>query len=111
MDNSVDFLDGKAYSVGGFDGGSTVAKGNVYDPDADTWTAIAAMPAAREKPAVAFVDGKLYVTGGGGTKRNPPARPEGYDPAPHSLGTRSPHPPPAAAPCRAGPRRATPPCC
>jgi hypothetical protein len=98
MDNSADIIDGKVYSVGGFDASFNITnKGYVYDPDANTWTAIADMPVAREKPAVAAVGGKLYVTGGWDTAGNPVARTDVYDLATNTWSTVSPNPHPAAA--------------
>jgi N-acetylneuraminic acid mutarotase len=99
MDNSADIIDGKVYSVGGFDASFNItAKGYVYDPDANTWTAIADMPVAREKPAAAAVNGKLYVTGGWDTAGNPVARTDVYDPASNTWSTVAPNPHPTAAP-------------
>lgn len=99
MDNSAAYIDGKLYSVGGFDSTfNTTAKGYVYDPGAGTWSAIADMPVAREKPGVAAVNGKLYVTGGWDTSGNPVARTDVYDPASNTWSTVSPNPHPTAAP-------------
>src|SRR5262249_24503763 len=65
MDNTCADIDGLTYCVGGIDGGFNVRNsGNVYDPDTDSWSSIASMNDAREKPAVAAIDGKLYVTDG-----------------------------------------------
>jgi N-acetylneuraminic acid mutarotase len=100
MDNSADIIDGKVYSVGGVDDitfGIT-NKGFVYDAAANTWTAIADMPVAREKPGVAAVNGKLYVTGGWDTAGNPVAQTDVYDPATNSWATVAANPTPTAAP-------------
>ena len=37
---------------------------DVYDPAADSWQQMAAMPTARSSHAAAVLDGKIYVTGG-----------------------------------------------
>ena len=85
MDNSADFIDGKGYSVGGVDSSfTTLNKGCVYNSDDNTWAPIANMANAREKPGVAAVNGKLYVTGGWDTSGNPTAATEVYDPAGNS---------------------------
>jgi Carboxypeptidase regulatory-like domain/Kelch motif len=56
------------------------------------------MPVAREKPNVAAVNGKLFVTGGWDTSGNPIARTGVYDPASNSWSqvASSPHPSVAA---------------
>jgi len=55
---------GDVYSVGGVIAGLVTAAGYVYDPQTQMWTSLPAMPQAREKPAAAFLNGKLYVVGG-----------------------------------------------
>ena len=62
-------VDGKIYVLGGEiddDEGEPVAtdRVDVYDPAADSWQQMAAMPAARDSHAAAVLDGKIYVTGG-----------------------------------------------
>ena len=62
-------LDGEIYVLGGVidnDVGEAVAtdRVDVYDPAADSWQQMAAMPAARDSHAAAVLDGKIYVTGG-----------------------------------------------
>ena len=99
MDNSADIIDGKEYSVGGFDSSfTTTNNGYVYNPDDNTWAAIADMPMAREKPGVAAVNGKLYVTGGWDTFGTPIAQTDVYDPSTNSWSTVAPNPSPTAAP-------------
>ncbi|MDT5029650.1 MAG: hypothetical protein QOE61_6576, partial [Micromonosporaceae bacterium] len=98
MDNSADLIDGKVYSVGGFDGTANTNKGYVYDAANNAWTAIADMPVAREKPVVAAAGGKLYVTGGWDPAGNPIARTDVYDPASNTWTTVStPNPKPRVA--------------
>jgi N-acetylneuraminic acid mutarotase len=87
MDNAVGLNDGRVYSVGGTDAFSVLASGSVYDPVAGAWSAIAPMQSAREKPAAAFVNGKLYVVGGWGTNGQPVPSTEIYDPASNAWST------------------------
>ena len=98
--NSADIIGGKVYSVGGIDSsGTTTSHGYVYDPVQNTWTSIAAMPAVREKPGVAAMNGKLYVTGGwDASGTTPVAETDVYDPSANSWSTVSPNPQPTAAP-------------
>jgi len=99
MDNSAAFIDGKEYSVGGFNFALGVTNtGHVYDPGSDTWSPIADMPRAREKPGVAAVNGMLYVTGGWDVNGNPIAQTDVYDPSSNSWSTVAPNPSPSAAP-------------
>jgi len=87
MDNTADTLDGKVYSVGGFNGGAIIANGYVYDPGNNSWSAIASMADAREKPAAAFANGLLYVVGGWDTNGVPDPKLEIYDPGADSWTT------------------------
>ncbi len=99
MDNSNAIIEGKEYSVGGFDATFTLSNhGNVYDPGTNTWSAIADMPMAREKPGVASVNGLLYVTGGWDTFGTPIAQTDVYDPSTNTWSTVAPNPSPTAAP-------------
>ncbi|MEU8397100.1 kelch repeat-containing protein [Nonomuraea sp. NPDC048892] len=80
-DNAVGYHDGRVYSFGGSlrgEGGTPASY--VYDPAAKTWTRLADMPDARQKPASAFVDGKFYVVTGWGQDGTPAARTLVYDP-------------------------------
>jgi Kelch motif len=97
MDNTAAALDGLVYSVGGFDGFAVLNSGFVYDPSADSWEPIASMNSLREKPAAAFVNGLLYVTGGWGEFGDPVSELEIYDPATDTWSTGSPVPAPYAA--------------
>jgi len=62
--------DGKIYVVGGCSSSkpqqfrNPVANLEVYDPTADSWLALSSMSLARVAPAVAVLDGKIYVMGG-----------------------------------------------
>ena len=99
MDNSNAIIEGKEYSVGGFDSSFNLSNhGNVYDPGTNTWSAIADMPMAREKPGVAAVNGLLYVTGGWDTFGTPIAQTDVYDPSTNTWSTVAPNPSPTAAP-------------
>ena len=65
-------VDGKIYVLGGlsvdpeydYHGLSWTQCVDVYDPAADSWQQMAAMPTARDSHAAAVLDGKIYVTGG-----------------------------------------------
>jgi N-acetylneuraminic acid mutarotase len=105
---------GKLYVFGGGGqikpgGGTWVPLNNAweYDPDADTWKALAPMPTRRGSPVVAVVDDKIYVIGGAGYHpnyhgpliglgANVPHRALGtnemYDPATNTWEERSPMP-------------------
>ena len=97
MDNAVVAIDGFVYSVGGFDGGTNLNSGYVYDPAADTWSPIASMTGIREKPVGVAVDGLFYVTGGWDNSGNPDPNLEIYDPSSDSWTTGAPIPTPYAA--------------
>jgi uncharacterized membrane protein len=98
MDNSADQIDGKVYSVGGFNGSAIIATGNAYDPSTDSWSPIANMPVAREKPGAGAIGGKLYVSGGWDTGGNPLPNTGAYDPGSDSWETVASNPAPRAAP-------------
>src|SRR5207247_8837323 len=99
MDNSADIIDGNVYSVGGIDSSfSLLSHGWVYDPGANSWSPIADMPVAREKPGVAAANGLLYVSGGWDAAGNPIAETDVYDPGSNTWSTVAPNPSPAAAP-------------
>ena len=57
--------DGKlVYAVGGTNGTSDLATVEAYDPAADTWTSLPALPGRRSDFGVAIADGRLVVVGG-----------------------------------------------
>jgi len=64
-------IGGKLYVTGGRapghegDDGSNVASTEVYDPAANSWSALPDLPTPRSGGASAVLDGKLYVIGGG----------------------------------------------
>jgi N-acetylneuraminic acid mutarotase len=82
MDNAVatDPATGLVYSVGGSDGSNVTTAGYVYNPGTEQWTALPPMQNAREASQAAFINGKLYVTGGWGANDNPLGTTEIYDP-------------------------------
>ena len=101
VDNAVDQLDGRIYSVAGVTGGPPfviTADAFVYDQGADSWSPIADVPQPREKPAAAGIGGKLYVNGGWDTAGVPVAATVAYDPSSDSWETVAPNPTPRAAP-------------
>ena len=98
MDNAADQVDGKVYSVGGYDGSAIIPNGAAYNPDTDEWSAIADMPVAREKPGAGGIGGKLYVSGGWDVTGVPLANTGAYDPSSDSWQTVAPNPAPTAAP-------------
>jgi hypothetical protein len=98
MDNSADQIDGRVYSVGGFNGSAIVPNGYAYDPADNTWSPIANMPVAREKPGAGAIGGKLYVSGGWDTNGVPLANTGAYDPAGDTWETVAANPAPRAAP-------------
>ncbi|MER5689359.1 kelch repeat-containing protein [Streptomyces sp. NPDC002205] len=87
---------GKVYSVAGISDRKVIATARVYDPVAGTWSTVAPLSQPREKPAGAFIDGKLYVTGGWGAPGDVlnVAATEVYDPATDSWATKAASPTP-----------------
>ena len=85
-------VDGKIYVVGGIfhdDEGEEVATGLVemYDPAADSWQQMAAMPTARHSHVAAVVSGKIYVSGGFTTSRELSDAFDAYDPVTNTWAT------------------------
>ena len=74
-------MGGKIYVTGGVVQGVTVNSVYVYDPQADAWTQLASMGAARLGHASAAVGGKLYVFGGRDDDEEYLSTAEVYDPA------------------------------
>jgi N-acetylneuraminic acid mutarotase len=97
MDNTADAFGGLVYSVGGFNGGAILNNGYVYDPGSNSWSPIASMADAREKPAVAFANGLMYVVGGWDQGGNPDPKLEIYDPGSNTWSTGANVPTPYAA--------------
>ena len=81
MDAGATTSTGSLYSFGGDHGDDIVPSAYVYDPAATAWSPIADMPDGRENPAVAAVDGAIYISGGWlpdgtpATSRSPTTRP------------------------------------
>ncbi|MGH8960687.1 MAG: carboxypeptidase regulatory-like domain-containing protein [Jatrophihabitantaceae bacterium] len=94
--NSASSHDGLLYSLGGFDGNDDVKTFYAYDPTATTWSRLSDMSVTREAPVSAWINGKLYVTGGWGADLNPTGVTEAYDPAAGSWTTLSANPRPHA---------------
>src|SRR5690606_18501119 len=97
MDSAVDTLEGKVYSMGGFDGAGITAASSVYDPQAQTWSPIADLPEARENPVGGFIDGVFYLNGGWAEDGTPLASTVVYDPASNSWSQAAEAPVAAAA--------------
>ena len=104
MDNRVVNLDGKVYSIGGGDGSASAAKNYAYDPVAQTWTAIADLPGARNAMTVGVVDGKIIATGGWGAA-GPDATTWSYDPAANTWTEKADNPAPRCRGRSGGRRR------
>ncbi|MFD4260810.1 S8 family serine peptidase [Streptomyces sp. NPDC058534] len=80
MDPSIGVHDGKLYSVGGFDGARTTPKGFVYDNINQRWDPLPDLRAARQRASAAFIDDKLYITGGWDNNGKLVGLTEVYDP-------------------------------
>jgi len=82
MDNAAATApDGKVYSVGGLNGTSILSAVTVYDPETTAWSAVADPGVQREAPQAAFMNGKLYVTGGWSGTGVTTQSTQAYDPA------------------------------
>ena len=81
-------VEGKIYVVGGVrmdpddneDGEVVMDRVDVYDPAADSWQQLAAMPTAKYSHAAAVLDGKIYASGGFTTSGDASDALEAYDP-------------------------------
>ena len=80
-------VDGKIYVLGGErvdpddeDLLVTTDRTDAYDPAADNWQQMAAMPTARHRHAAVVLDGKIYVTGGFTSSGEASNAVEAYDP-------------------------------
>jgi hypothetical protein len=62
--------DGKLYYAGGLHDGTAVNWYDVYDPVADTWTALPDMPTARDHFHASLLDGKMWAIGGRNVQPN-----------------------------------------
>jgi N-acetylneuraminic acid mutarotase len=72
-------LDGKIYVAGGFRAGGSVGDVSVFDP-ATGWSALPALPDARDHACGGAANGKLYVLGG--RKGGSPPVPNAFEYAP-----------------------------
>lgn len=86
-------IDGKIYVAGGFRTVMASDLVDVYDPDADTWTPLAALPATRDHACGDAIGGELIVAGGRTVQTNSP-RPDvwSYDPGTNTWTARAPMP-------------------
>lgn len=57
-------VDGKVFTIGGYDGSRSLAVVEVYDPASDTWQSVASLSTPRDHLAAAAVDGRVYAIGG-----------------------------------------------
>lgn len=57
-------VDGKLYTVGGYDGNGNSGAVEVYDPLTNRWTAKAPLPTPRDHLAAVAVKNRLYAVGG-----------------------------------------------
>ncbi|MFH8473977.1 carboxypeptidase regulatory-like domain-containing protein [Streptomyces sp. NPDC018000] len=97
MESAVATLDGKVYSVGGFDGTKFLNNAYAYDPAAQAWSALPKLSMARSGAQAAAYGGKIYVFGGWDTYERPVAKTEIYDPATGAWSTGADNPKPWAA--------------
>lgn len=63
-DLSVAVVDGILYTIGGFDGARVYDRVEAYNPDRNSWSAMAPMPTARCNMGVGVVKGIIYAVGG-----------------------------------------------
>jgi hypothetical protein len=97
QDNLVVSGGGKVYSEFGYNGSADSADLSVYDPASGAWSKLGTSPAGtREAPAGAFLNGKIYATGGWGPTGDPLAATSIYDVAGNSWSTGAPMPTPYA---------------
>ncbi|MGH8427956.1 MAG: carboxypeptidase regulatory-like domain-containing protein, partial [Gammaproteobacteria bacterium] len=83
LDNcaATDESSGTVYSVGGDSNVAVTDAAYAYDPTSESWSAIASLPEGLEKPACAFIGGKLYVTAGWDSSGNNNSTLYIYDPS------------------------------
>lgn len=96
QDSAAATINGKVYSVGGYNGSDDTNNLYVYDPQAASWTELAAAGDAREGGAAAAMGGKLVYTGGWGPGGTPDGKTEVYDPASDSWTVAAQNPKPYA---------------
>jgi len=98
MDNAgaTDSTTGMAYTLDGTDGSANLSSVYAYDPNTDSWTAMADSPTAREAPTASYLSGKIYLANGWDASGNPTAELDVYDPATDTWSTATANPVPAA---------------
>jgi N-acetylneuraminic acid mutarotase len=84
--------DGTVYSIGGWDGFRGLNEVNAYDPAQASWRGVNPMAEQRQKPAAAYIDGRIYVVGGWAVNGLPVTTLEVYHPAANQWTTASPAP-------------------
>ena len=99
MSLSSSVVDGVIYTFGGRTGGTDAsdievfASAEAYDPQTDSWTALADMPTPRFWHGSGTVDGIVYVVGGNSNASNdsflPLSTVEAYDPAANTWTARA----------------------
>jgi DNA-binding CsgD family transcriptional regulator/N-acetylneuraminic acid mutarotase len=83
---------GFIYSIGGVNEDGASNRLEVYDPDADAWTALSPKPTAVGLIAGVSLGGKIYVPGGFDADMQPQSLFEVYDPAQDTWQTAAPLP-------------------
>lgn len=59
-----DFLSGKLYIAGGFDGEACLLSAEMYAPDLDQWTVLASMSVRRSGVSLVSCDDRIFAIGG-----------------------------------------------
>lgn len=94
---AVAAYDGIIYAIGGVDNDGVTAKVEVYDPEADVWTARSPKPTAVGFVSAAVVGSKIYVPGGIGVGQQHQNVLEVYVPEKDTWEARAPMPEPLGA--------------
>ena len=87
-------ISGRLYVFSGCTRSSTGAQVNArllhrYNPTTNSWTTLASAPVTHYRPAVAAINGKLYVAGGNNGSGTAMRRVDMYDPATNTWSTRT----------------------
>ena len=101
---SAAVVGGKLFVVGGWAGpvggtqcqtgnaSGTIGANEVFDPIANSWTSKTAMPTVRSNAAIAVLNGRVFVLGGGNDTIGQLATSESYDPGADAWTTEVPLP-------------------